>query len=83
MADYFCSEPPNILPFEGTGIGYESIVKLKGFAQPMHRVFIIKYCILLKNCGLFPHTSSSILLAYHGHGISNMVYMPQVFHFPD
>ena len=45
MADYFCSEPPNILPFEGTGIGYKSIVKLKVFAQTM---FIIKYCILLK-----------------------------------
>ena len=37
MADYFFSEPPNILPFEGTGIGYKSIiVKLKVFAQPMH-----------------------------------------------
>ena len=48
MADYFCSEPPNILPFEGTGIGYKSIVKLKVFAQPMHQVFVIKYCILLK-----------------------------------
>ena len=45
MADYFFSEPPNILPFEGTGIGYKSIVKLKVFA---HRVFVIKYCILLK-----------------------------------
>ena len=44
----FCSEPPNILPFEGTGIGYKIIVKLKVFAQPMHQVFIIKYCILLK-----------------------------------
>ena len=48
MADYFFSELPNILPFEGTGIGYKSIVKLKVFAQPMHRVFVIKYCILLK-----------------------------------
>ena len=48
MADYFFSEPPNILPFEETGIGYKSIVKLKVFAQPMHRVFVIKYCILLK-----------------------------------
>ena len=48
MADYFCSEPPYNLPFEGTGIGYKSIVKLKVFAQPMHQVFVIKYCILLK-----------------------------------
>ena len=49
MADYFGSEPPNILPFEGTGISYKkSIVKLKVFEQPIHRVFVIKYCILLK-----------------------------------
>ena len=44
----FFSEPPNILPFKGTGICSKSIVKLKVFAQPMHRVFVIKYCILLK-----------------------------------
>ena len=31
---------------------------------------------------LFPHTPSSILLAYYGHGISNMVHMPQIFHLP-
>ena len=49
MADYFFSEPPNILPFEGTDIGNKSMVKLKVFAQPMHRVFVTKYCILLKN----------------------------------
>ena len=41
MADYFFSEPPNILPFEGTGIGYKSKVKLKVFAQPMHYVFVM------------------------------------------
>ena len=44
----FFSDPPNILPFKGIGIGYKSIVKLKVFTQPMHRVFVIKYCILLK-----------------------------------
>ena len=49
MADYFFSESPTILPFEGTGIGYKSIVKLKLFAQPMHQIFVIKYCILLKS----------------------------------
>ena len=48
MAHYFFSDHPNILPYEGTGIGYKSIVKLKLFAQPMHQVFAIKYCILLK-----------------------------------
>ena len=48
MPNYFFSDPPNILPCEGTGIGYKSIVKLKLFAQPMHQVFVIKYCILLK-----------------------------------
>ena len=46
MAHYFSSDPPNILPCEGTGIGYKSIVKLKFL--PMHQVFVIKYCILLK-----------------------------------
>ena len=48
MADYFFSDPPNILPFEGTGIGSKRIVKLKVFVQPMHRNLVIKYCILLK-----------------------------------
>ena len=32
---------------------------------------------------LFPYTPFSILLAYYGHGMSNMVYMPQIFHSPD
>ena len=32
---------------------------------------------------LFPHTPSSILSAYYGHSISNVVYMPQIFNFPD
>ena len=48
MADYSLSEPLNILPFERTGIGYKSMVKVKVFAQPMHQVFVIKYCIPLK-----------------------------------
>ena len=49
MAHYFFSDPPNILPcVQGTGIGYKSTVKVKFFAQPMHHVFVIKYCILLK-----------------------------------
>ena len=48
MAHYFFSDPPNILSCEGTGIGYKSIVKLKFFAQTMHQIFVIKYCILLK-----------------------------------
>ena len=48
MADYFCSEPPNILPFEGTGISHKSIVKLKVFAQPMHQAFVMKYCLGLE-----------------------------------
>ena len=48
MAHYFFSDPPNILLCEGTGIGYKSTVKVKFFAQPMHHVFVIKYCILLK-----------------------------------
>ena len=48
MAHYFFSDPPNILPYEGNGIGYKSMVKLKFFAQPMHQVFVTKYCIVLK-----------------------------------
>ena len=32
---------------------------------------------------LFPYTPSSILLAYYGHGMSNMVYIPQIFHSHD
>ena len=48
MAYYFFSDPPNILPWEGTGNGYKSIVKLKFFAQLMDQIFAIKYCILLK-----------------------------------
>ena len=42
------AHPPKILPCEGTGIGYKSIVILNFFAQPMHQVFCYKYCILLK-----------------------------------
>ena len=52
MAHYFFSDPPNILPCEGTGIGYKSIVKLKFFAQPTHQVFVIKYCILSNDSGV-------------------------------
>ena len=48
MYGTFFRGPLNILPFEGTGISYKSIVKLKVFAQPIHQVFVIKYCILLK-----------------------------------
>ena len=50
MAHFFFSDsdPSNILPWEETGVGSKIIVKLKFFAQPMHQVFVIKYCILLK-----------------------------------
>ena len=44
----FFSDPPKIVPCGGTGIGYKSIVKLKVFAQPMHQIFVIKYCIHLE-----------------------------------
>ena len=44
----FSSDPPNILLCEGIGIGYKRIVKLKFCAQPMHQIYVIKYCILLK-----------------------------------
>ena len=44
----FSSDPPNILLYVGTGIGYKSIVKLKFCAQPMHQIYVIEYCILIK-----------------------------------
>ena len=36
----FSSDPPNILPCEGTGIVYKITVKLKVFAQPLHQVLL-------------------------------------------
>ena len=48
MAHYFFSNSPNILPHEGTDISYKSVVKLKFFTQPMHQIFVIKYCIFLE-----------------------------------
>ena len=45
---FFPSDPPNILLHVGIGIGYKISVKLKFCAQPMHQIYIIKYCILLK-----------------------------------
>ena len=48
MAYYFFSDPPNILLWEGIGIGYKTSVKLKFYVQLMHQIYIIKYCILLK-----------------------------------
>ena len=44
----FSSDPPNILLYVGTGIGYKSIVKLKFCAQPMHQIYVTEYCILIK-----------------------------------
>ena len=45
---FFFTDPTNILSYMEIGIGYKSIVKLKFCAQPMHQIFVIKYCILLK-----------------------------------
>ena len=42
------SDPSNILSYVGIGIDYKIKVKLKFCAQPMHQIYIIKYCILLK-----------------------------------
>ena len=44
----FPSDPPNILSCVGIGIGYKIVVKLKSWAQPMHLMYAIKYCFLLK-----------------------------------
>ena len=48
MAHYFSSDPTNISLCVRIGIGYKISVKLKFCAQPMHQIYIIKYCILLK-----------------------------------
>ena len=50
MAQYLFLWSPNILlcAETGTGTGSKSIVKLKFCAQPMHQIYVIKYCILLK-----------------------------------
>ena len=39
--------------------------------------------LLIQTRGPIPTYILLNLLAYYGHSISNMVYMPQVFHFPD
>ena len=48
MFDTFSTDTTNILSCVGIGIGCKSIVKLNICAQPMHQIFIIKYCIFLK-----------------------------------
>ena len=48
MANYFSSYPTNILLCVGIGIGFKSIVKLNSCVQPMHQIYVIKYCIFLK-----------------------------------
>ena len=54
---FFSFDPSNILLCEGTGIGYKSIVKLKFCAQPIHQIYVIKDCILLK---VVYHTNSEL-----------------------
>ena len=44
----FPSDPTNNLLCEGIGIGYKSIAKFKFCEQPMHQIYVIKYCFLLK-----------------------------------
>ena len=44
----FSSDLPNILLCLSIGICYKIKVKLKFCAQPMHQLYVIKYCILLK-----------------------------------
>ena len=45
---FFSSDPSTILLFVGIGIGYKSIVKLEFCTQPMHQIYVIKYCFSLK-----------------------------------
>ena len=44
----FSIDPTDISSCVGINTGYKSIVKLNICAQPMHQIFAIKYCILLK-----------------------------------
>ena len=48
MFGTFSTDPTDISSCVGIGIGFKSIVKLNIRAQPMHKIFIIEYCILLK-----------------------------------
>ena len=65
MAHFFRG-PLNILPFEGTGISYKSIVKLKVFAPPMHQVFlknIVSFSKLVyQNKNELPGTSMAFMM---------------------
>ena len=45
---HFSIDPTDISSCVGIGIGYKSIVKLNICAQPVHQIFVIKDCILLK-----------------------------------
>ena len=45
---FFSSDPSNILVCVGVSIGRKIIVKVKLCAQPMHQIYVIKYCILRK-----------------------------------
>ena len=44
---HFSTDPTDI-SCVGIDVGYKSVVKLKFCAQPLHQMFVIKYCILLK-----------------------------------
>ena len=48
MVHYFSSDPTNISLYVGIDIGYKSIVQLKFYAQPMHQIYVVKYCTFLK-----------------------------------
>ena len=48
MFSTFSTDPTDMSSCVGIGIGFKSIVKLNICAQPMHKIFIIEYCILLK-----------------------------------
>ena len=43
----FSFDPSTILLCVGIGIGYKSMVKLKFCTQPIHQIYVIKYCIPL------------------------------------
>ena len=48
MADYFFSEPPNILPFEGTGIGYKSIKSTQMHVSSVQTILHCSHSMLIQ-----------------------------------
>ena len=49
----------------GIGIGYKSIVKLKFSTQPIHQIYVMKYCTLLKTSYQHKNELPNTSMAFH------------------